>query len=257
MANRDFSKPFSGLDAELLFPGALSRGAKDARGKKSVKRVQEWLTHHNQAVSIDGEFGPATEAALRAFQARELLPATGTVDEATWAALVAPLRRATAPLALPPEATYGEVAAAYARQFVAEGPREIGGDNCGPWVRVTMLGNDGSIWQWCAGTAAFFLALATRHTGKPIPFRMSFGVPDLVRYAKPLGRFYEKGPAQVGDLFVVPKGNSFSHVGIVLAWNGETITTAEGNTNGAGSANGNVARTATRASAKMRYLRVS
>jgi peptidoglycan hydrolase-like protein with peptidoglycan-binding domain len=43
---------------------------------------------------VDGIFGPKTAAGVRAFQEDESLPATGTVDRATWQALVQAVARA-------------------------------------------------------------------------------------------------------------------------------------------------------------------
>ncbi|MCL8206999.1 MAG: peptidoglycan-binding protein [Actinomycetia bacterium] len=43
---------------------------------------------------VDGIFGPKTAAGVRAFQEHEGLPATGTVDRATWQALVQAVARA-------------------------------------------------------------------------------------------------------------------------------------------------------------------
>lgn len=47
------------------------------------------LAGYLQVGPVDGSFGPQTEAALRAFQAAHRLQVTGSVDQATWKALVA------------------------------------------------------------------------------------------------------------------------------------------------------------------------
>ena len=85
--------------AELDFPGEVARGRRDPAGAPSaVRRVQEWLTLGGSRTAVDGDFGPATEAAVRDFQRRRGLPETGAVDEGTWAALTAPVRATLAPL---------------------------------------------------------------------------------------------------------------------------------------------------------------
>jgi hypothetical protein len=48
----------------------------------AVKKVQAKI-----GVTADGAFGPKTQAAVKAFQTKHGLPATGVVDEATWAKL--------------------------------------------------------------------------------------------------------------------------------------------------------------------------
>ena len=72
-----------------------------------VQALHELLNKHREALGLpvvdrDGNFGPATEAALRAFQREQGLPESGVADPATWAALrnspeapdaVSPLRR--------------------------------------------------------------------------------------------------------------------------------------------------------------------
>jgi putative chitinase len=53
-----------------------------------VEGLQYWLTKHGAPIAVDGDFGSATELALKTFQARKGLAATGISDAATWSALV-------------------------------------------------------------------------------------------------------------------------------------------------------------------------
>ena len=80
---------------EIDFDGPIERGAKKFR----AQRVQEFLTLNGFAVSIDGDFGPATEKRLRDFQTARGLPATGVVDMKTHEELVATIVTALNPIA--------------------------------------------------------------------------------------------------------------------------------------------------------------
>jgi len=51
-------------------------------------------------ISVDGDFGPATEAAVKAFQKQEKIEANGIVDEATWK-LLGPLMEQDKPVLSP------------------------------------------------------------------------------------------------------------------------------------------------------------
>lgn len=53
-----------------------------------VESLQRTLNARDKAgLSVDGDFGPATQAAVRQFQQRHQLAASGVVDNATWQAL--------------------------------------------------------------------------------------------------------------------------------------------------------------------------
>ena len=70
---------------------------------QSVEVLQRTLNarlHPAPQLSIDGDFGPATRAAVRKFQASKKLPTTGIVDRATWVSL-APLITADPPVPAP------------------------------------------------------------------------------------------------------------------------------------------------------------
>jgi hypothetical protein len=55
----------------------------------AVKAVQSQLTAHGIATTVDGDFGPITDANVRTFQTRVGLTETGVVDSTTWLYLVA------------------------------------------------------------------------------------------------------------------------------------------------------------------------
>jgi putative chitinase len=62
----------------------LQRGAKG----EAVKRLQALLRSHGSPdLAVDGDFGPATEAAVKRFQASRKLAVDGIVGPQTWAAL--------------------------------------------------------------------------------------------------------------------------------------------------------------------------
>jgi putative chitinase len=52
-----------------------------------VERLQTILARRGYLIGIDGDFGPATELAVKSFQVLKSLPSSGVVDPATWAAL--------------------------------------------------------------------------------------------------------------------------------------------------------------------------
>jgi putative chitinase len=65
----------------------LHRGMFD---NTDVERLQSLLIHHGARIGIDGDFGPATELAVKNFQTRQGIAPTGVADPATWAALREP-----------------------------------------------------------------------------------------------------------------------------------------------------------------------
>ncbi|MGW3951669.1 peptidoglycan-binding protein [Streptomyces sp. NPDC004752] len=54
----------------------------------AVRALQKQLTTQGNSLSIDGSFGPATEAAVKSFQQAKGLTADGSVGLSTWAALL-------------------------------------------------------------------------------------------------------------------------------------------------------------------------
>lgn len=204
---------------------------------RGVQFVQEWLCLRGMGVLVDRRFGAATEYAVRLFQHSEKLPATGVVNDATWEALIAPMRAATA--AVPATGQrLGDAVLTCAEQHLAANAREVGGQNRGPWVRLYMNKKDGRPFAWCAGFATYCIHQAAASLGVNAPLPFAYSVPRLVRIAKSKKRFIaEPSAAQrakitPGSLFVVRGGpHGWRHVGIVNTIEDEIFTSIEGNSN--------------------------
>ena len=97
---------------------------KGSKGKK-VRLKQEWLCLHSFRICIAGDFGPATDYAVRQLQRREGLEVDGIVGRKTFARLILPMTNALRPIDCD-EKSLGQMVVAYAEQHLGQHPREIG-----------------------------------------------------------------------------------------------------------------------------------
>ncbi|MBW1800122.1 MAG: peptidoglycan-binding protein [Deltaproteobacteria bacterium] len=236
--------PYGWARKDLEFDRAIRKG----HVNRKVRIVQEWLCHHGVLLSIDGDFGPITEKAVLKFQGRKGLEKTGVADRETFQRLTTPMLRALTPL-LPDARPYHRMIVALARQHLAEHPREIGGENRGPWVRLYMKGNDGKEWLWCAGFVSFIMQQAADVMQIAAPIQSTFSCDVLAERAMADERFISERSLNRGEVSPrdIPPGSLFlcrrtpsdwNHVGIVTRFEEEGFETIEGNTNDEGSREG-------------------
>lgn len=237
-------KPVSSwINRELTLPKSLKRGVRH----RAVNNVQEWLCLHGLRVVVDGDFGRATDSAVREFQRKSRLKADGVVGPKTYRALVAPLHSVLTPLPAGRK-TFSELTLAYAKRHLVQHPLEIGGQNRGPWVRLYMQGQEGVDWPWCAGFVTFLMKQTAQTLGVRTPIPGSVSCDTLAAQAKAADRFIReselgKGTAAINkmsaSLFLARRTNSdWTHVGLVTAFEKGMIHTIEGNTNDEGSREG-------------------
>lgn len=223
-----------------------------------VKRLQEWLCLQGFHTAVDGDFGPATEAALKAFQRQEEGEAQGPgaweygeVNDPTWGALVGPLWNVVGlTRQRGPARTDGEAIVACARAHLAAAPREVGKPNGGPWVRYYCRGQEV---PWCAAFATAVLRQALGHDEW-----YTLSCDELAKKA------HERGVLAMGmthattkmvtpgSLFLVRRPdrryvNDWIHTGIVTFVGPDYFETIEGNTNTDGSREGTAVHARTRA----------
>ena len=221
---------------ELVFSGSLARGA---RGK-AVRRVQEWLCLNGHAVAVDGVFGPATEAAVQEFCEAHNLTFEGNVDQTKFEKLSEPMRRALdKPEDLPDQ--FGGVAVAVAHRHLQEHPREVGGQNRGPWVRLYMNGHEGNKWPWCAGFVSFVIRQASVELNHPVPFPKTYSCDNLANSGRKRNLFVaERDINPLNAAVKLPPGTVFlnrrvssdwDHTGFVVEARNKSFATIEGNTN--------------------------
>jgi hypothetical protein len=211
----------------------------------AVRILQEHLTLAGYPLLIDGDFGPATERALAAWR-RMAFGATsvlGPVDKADAAALVFPMLRALS--ARGPLLTI-------ARAYLIEHPREVGGNNRGPWVRTFCDGFDGPAYLWCA----YFMRHLSRQAGEPWAERISPRCDTIGARAKADGRF--SSTPHVGGLFLVRRDGApgWRHTGLVTDAGPGWVTTIEGNANDEGGREGHEVCSRTRGIGRLDFVRM-
>lgn len=226
------------MSNDLKLDKNYKRGSK---GKK-VKLIQEWLSLNSFGVVVDGNFGAACEFAVRQFQKKNNLNPDGVAGKNTFAALIKPITFVLEEQT--PKPLLGNTLVAYAKNHLKQSPREIGGQNRGPWVRLYMNGNEGSQWAWCAGFACFLMEQACKSKQVPLPITSSFSCDSLAASAKEQGLFLserrlDRSTIKPGMLFLNRRTSTdWTHVGIVTEANEEVFMTIEGNTNDEGSREG-------------------
>ena len=233
----------SSVSSELAFSSNIQTGATGMR----ARRVQEWLTFHGHGTPIDADFGPATKTALKAFQASVGVTANGIVNRATWDALTAPLVRVCS-ATVPSNASRDAAVLRIAKAHLAVHPIELGGENCGPWVRA-YCGSDGEDMKWCAGFVTFVLKQACSLSGHPMPVSGSVSCDTLAAQAKANGNFVRGKDLTDGTIgwddlgkcqvFLVRRtASDWIHTGFSFEGAAEVFKTIEGNTDHNGSSNG-------------------
>jgi D-Tyr-tRNAtyr deacylase len=79
--------PFTGLHPEEAHPDSTEQ-VSPSESSGLIKQLQQKLHQHGfDAGPVNGDFGAKTQAALAQFQLNQALPASGTLDDATMAAL--------------------------------------------------------------------------------------------------------------------------------------------------------------------------
>ncbi|SEM23019.1 Putative peptidoglycan binding domain-containing protein [Aquimarina amphilecti] len=240
---------------ELVIKATQKRGGIN-NNKKDVMKIQSWLTLFSipnpgsgTATEIDGDFGPATERAIKNFQEFKNITKTGVVVQELFDMLSASLKEAfEKPLV---SNSLRDLIVEAAENHLRQHPFELniqGQSNSGPWVRSYMDGHDGSPWFWCMGFVQAILDQAASAIGKNfktlMPLTYSCDTVGNTGLEKNVLSRYQKirrDPSiiQKGDVFLIQKSRlDWTHTGIITAIEGDVIETIEGNTNHQGSRNG-------------------
>ena len=221
-----------------------------------VRKIQSWLTlfefrnpGFGTATAIDGDFGPATELAVKNFQSAIGKSRTGVVSKRLFKLLNQPLTEAfTAQVGMD---SLRDSIISVAMSHLSQRPRELvikGESNFGPWVRSYMDGDDGP-WQfWCVGFVLTIIDQALSELGGNFTNYMPLtkACDDLGNHAQNIGSFVNnyhwrsnRSLVRPGDIFLKRKViGDWTHVGIITDVHNEVIETIEGNTNDDGSRDG-------------------
>ena len=236
---------------------------KGARGN-AVRELQKLLKTRGYPVDVDGDFGPNTYKAVRAFQSQNLdqhgqpLVVDGSVGPLTWWSLTNPKPKVQPVSAvdyakMPPKSAggskIGRAALAVAIKELNAGAGEVGGNNKGPWVKKYLKPaglDEGNSWcasfvSWCYLTASLGnRPMTTPSTGSGVgmgtmPFAYCPGARALLKefrdngWAKEPQSGYTPLPGDVVVWWRVQLAGWQGHTGLVHQVKDGMLYTIEGN----------------------------
>ena len=214
----------------------LRRGSRGPLVKAWQRRLLE-LGHGTG--TPDGAFGPATEAATRAFQAAAGLAVDGAVGRATRDA-AARARTVQPAAAKAPAATeLGRVLLEKARADLGQ-CEQPSGSNDGPVVRRFFEGTGlEPPKHWCAAGVRYWLQAAAAELGVEPPIRASVGVKATMERLEAAGRWVpldvvraDPSCLRPGMLIIWhrgPPGARTGHIGVIAEIGAERLLTVEAN----------------------------
>lgn len=231
-------------------------GINSGSSKKDVIRVQSWIVLHEMArpgsssiIGIDGDFGSATELAVKNFQKKNHLRGSGVIGPKTFELLCEPLLNAFSYQT--GSSNLRQTILAVANRHLESHPFEITikqQNNSGPWVRSYMDGHEGSNWLWCMGFVQTIFDQAFSIHGRSFKeiMPLTYSCDTVGMHALNKGKLVRFGqvrsaPNRIkpGDIFLIQKSTyDWIHTGIITRVGTDTFETIEGNTNREGSSNG-------------------
>jgi hypothetical protein len=215
---------------------------------EEVKTIQQLLMEKGFLTNeeVNGVFNHETYLAVRAFQAQNLdrhgepLSVDGKVGGLTWWSLhnpkpdIQPNNLVDFQQMPAPDlggSIVGRAALQAAINELKEDAGEVGGNNCGPFVKRYLNGILPEGNPWCAGFVSYCFAQAP----SGIRFKYTLGARDILQQFKKRGWAKEPGSnysPQPGDIVVWWReklGGSKGHVGIVHHLRDGFLYTIEGN----------------------------
>jgi hypothetical protein len=228
----------------MTFPGRAVRRGDDRDGV--VRQIQARLNSVGcGTIAVDGNYGPVTEAAVKMFQSRAGFTADGIVGPITWAALF----QVALDTVLGPSSALTGAAVRIARTQV--GVREWV-DNRGPEVEKYLASVGlGPGHAWCVALVFWCFEQAATRLRVTNPLPKTGGVLAHWERAPAIVKIPPETPMDglraipAGTIFFIDHGHEKGHMGLVLAAESE-LRTIEGNTNIAGSREGDGVRYRTR-----------